>query len=66
MADLEKIKEAKRRYAAKVKGKYKTISITQNAEQTEKDRETLKAHNTTVLRVWRKAMTELENEKGSE
>ena len=55
-------KRAQRKYMDKVKGKYKTISITQTAEQTEKDRETLKKHNTTVLKVWRKAMTELENE----
>ena len=55
-------KAAQRRYAEKVKGKYKTLSITQTAEQTEKDRETLKRHNTSVLKVWRKAMRELEQE----
>lgn len=53
-------KRAQRKYAEKVKGKYKTISITQTAEQTEKDRQVLKDHNTTVLKVWRKAMDELD------
>lgn len=56
-------KAAQRRYAEKVKGKYKTISITQTAEQTEKDKETLKKHNTSVLKVWRKALDDLENKE---
>lgn len=63
MTDEERqasIRESKRKYAAKVKGKYKTLSITQTAEQTEADRETLKRHNTTVLKVWRKAVDELD------
>lgn len=56
------IRESKRKYAAKIKGKYKTISITQTAEQTEADKELLKAKGTTVLKVWRAAMDKLKSE----
>lgn len=56
-------KRAQRKYSEKVKGKYKTLSITQTAEQTEADRETLKRHNTTVLQVWRKAIAELKQDE---
>ena len=56
-------KRAQRKYAAKGKGKYKTLSITQTTEQTERDREILKRHNTTVLQVWRKAIKALEERK---
>lgn len=55
-------KRAQRRYSEKNKGKYKTISITQSAEQTDADRATLVEHGTTVLRVWRDAMQRLRNE----
>ena len=61
MADAEKIKAAKRKYAEKVKGKYKTLSITQTAEKTEQDRATLAEHDATVLTVWRRAMELLKN-----
>ena len=56
-------KRAQRKYSAKVKGKYKTLSITQTTEQTERDREILKRHNTTVLQVWRTAIQALEETK---
>lgn len=55
----ESIKASKRRYAERNRGKYKTLSITQSAEQTEADRATLAEHGTTVLAVWRAAMKNL-------
>lgn len=55
-------RRAARKYAQKVKGKYKTISITQTAEQTEADKELMKAKGTTVLKVWRAAMDKLKND----
>ena len=61
MKASEAQKKANRAYYERTKGKYKTISITQTAEQTERDKETLKRHNTTVLQVWRKAIEALEN-----
>ena len=62
MSSTEAHKRAQRRYSEKNKGKYKTISITQTAEQTEADRVVLAEHGTTVLRVWRAAMERLRNE----
>lgn len=55
-------KRAQRKYSEKVKGKYKTLSITQTAEQTEADRALLAEKGTTVLQVWRSAMERLRNE----
>ena len=62
MKETDAQKRARIKYQEKTKGKYKTISITQTAEQTEEDRQLLKAKNTTVLKVWRAAMDKLKEE----
>lgn len=62
MKETEAQKRARIRYQEKTKGKYKTLSITQTAEQTEADRQLLKEKNTTVLKVWRAAMERLKED----
>ena len=65
MKESEAQRRARIKYQEKTKGKYKTISITQTAEQTEADKQLLKAKNTTVLKVWRAAMDSLKNDDGN-
>lgn len=55
----ERAKAQKREWARAHKGQYKTISITQTADQTEADKRLLAEHKTTVLTVWRDAMKRL-------
>lgn len=55
-------KRARIKYQARTKGKYKTISITQAAEQTDADRALLKEKDLTPVKVWRDAMQRLKGD----